>query len=448
MGGGRDDHRRFMDLRTATSLMLGVCTLFCAGTAAGFGEPRAKINVIDYTRAPELWVFTSLLDAKDRPLPPSKVEGIEVWMNGRKVASPGESLPLRSTDHGVAIAMILCGTETCQRIKKVQMKGMQALGELSRPIDRGTVWVYENNVRNISDGKWIGLADAAGALSKARVSSTAYKSKWLAATQNAVNMFGGHTKKLPANRIIVLLSDGLDSRDPTGRASEGPIRQIVDAANKWKVRIMTIGYSSDTDIGMANLKLLSRKTGGTFRRAFRLSEVPILLKETAAEVFYQHVIFAVPNVKEKRKYGFYVAMIHRNKRIVTPRKPAYEVHIKKTYFRWAYWGRIALIVGVILLVIFLIVLLVWWLKKRKKKKAEIEKAYKQAAGEEVDDDDVEDAAEDALEDAAEDALEDADDTVEAAAKKKAALCKSCGRVMLADWTECLFCARGIKGAAS
>ena len=162
----------------------------------------------------------------------------------------------------------------------------------------------------------------------------------------------------------------------------------------------------------------------------------------------------MPPVKEKRKYGFYVAMLHKNKRIVTPRKPAYEVFVKETFFRWAYWGRIALIVGVILLVILIIVIGVLWWKKRKKRKAEIDKAYKRAAGEDVDDDDdLEDELEDAVDD-----LDDVDDELEARRRRNpqqgsddgasgpSNLCATCGRVMLADWAECLFCARGIEGA--
>ncbi len=415
--------------------------------AAGFGEPRSKINVIDASKAPEMWVFTTLLDAKDRPVPPSKVEGVEVWMNGRKVSAGPIPLPLKDTDQGLAMALVLCGTKQCQKLKKVQSKGMQALGELARPVDVGTAWVYENNVRNTTEGKWAPLADATGGIAKARVSSTAYKSKWLAAVQNAVNMFGAHTKKLPANRVIVVLSDGLDGRDPTGRGSDSALRQIIEAAKRWNVRVMTIGYSTDTDIGMANLRLLARKTGGTHRRAFRPSEIPILIKEVAAELYYQHAVFAVPPVKEKRKYGFYVAMLYRSKRIVTPRKPAYEVFIQETFFRWAYWGRIALIVGVILLVIILIVIGVLWWKRRKKRKAEIDKAYRKAAGEDVDEDDLEDEIEDELEDGLEDAADDAaDDLDDADVAAKGNLCAKCGRVMLADWDECLFCARGIKGA--
>lgn len=414
------------------------------GVALGFGEPRAKINVIDVQRAPEMWVFTTLLDAKDRPVPPGKVTGIELWMNGRKVSATPVAPPLKETDQGVALALVACGTNQCQNLKKVQSKGMGALGSLARPIDVGTVWVYENNVVNLNDGKWVGLQEATGGMAKARVSATAYKSKWLAGVQGAVNMFGAHTKKLPANRLVVVLSDGLDGRDPTGRGSDAAIKQIVDAAKKWNVRVMTVGYSSDTDIGMANLRLLSRKTGGTFRRAYRPSEIPILLKEVAAEIFYQHSIFAVPPVKDKRKYGFYVAMLHKNKRVVTPRKPAYEVFVKETFFRWAYWGRIALIVGVILLVILLIVVGVLWWKKRKKRKAEIDKAYKRAAGEEVDDDDVEDELEDVVDELDDDVTDAAQDAADDAPKGK--LCSTCGRVMLADWTECLFCARGIAGS--
>ncbi len=420
----------------ALSLLLALAPGAVATRAEAFGEPRAKVNVVDATNAPEMWVYTTLLDAKDRPVPPSKVLGVEVWMNGRKVAANPQPPPIKDTDQALALALVLCGTQSCRRIKKAQTKGMGALGAVARKIDQGTVWVYENNVRNVSGGKWVPLGDATGGLAAARVSATAYKSKWLAAVHDAVRMFGAHHKKLPANRAVVVLSDGLDGRDPTGGSSEGRIKRIVDDARKWQVRVMSVGYSADTDIGLSNLQLLSRKTGGTYRRAFRPSEIPILLKEVAAELFYQHAIFTAPKVKAKRTYNFSVAMLHRGKRVVTPRKPAYEVHVKETFFRWAYWGRIALIVGAIILVIVLIALLVLFLRRRKRKKAEMEKAYKQAMGE--DDDDLDDDVEDALEDADE-ALEHADDG------PKGALCPSCGRVMLEDWAECLFCARGVGG---
>ena len=249
-------------------------------------------------------------------------------------------------------------------------------------------------------------------------------------------MFGAHTAKLPANRFIVVLSDGLDGRDPTGRGSDSVLRQLVQTAKRWSVRVMTVGYSSDTDIGMANLQILARKTGGTHRRAYRLSEIPILLKEVAAEIYYQHAMFAVPEVTRKRTYGFYVTVIHRGKRISTPRRPAYDVFVGETFFRWAHWGRIALIVAVILLVILLIVLGVLWWRRRKKRKAEIDKAYRKAAGQEVEEDDV-----------AEELEEAADELDEVDAAPKGKLCATCGRVMLKDWDACLFCEKGIKGAA-
>jgi hypothetical protein len=53
-----------------------------ARQAAALDAPRAKINAIDTSKAPELWLFSTVLDAKDRPVPPTLVEGVEVFMNG------------------------------------------------------------------------------------------------------------------------------------------------------------------------------------------------------------------------------------------------------------------------------------------------------------------------------------------------------------------------------
>lgn len=425
-------------------------TLFAHGAgAAASGEPRAKINAVDHDNAPELWLFATVLDGSDRPVPPSDLESVDVFMNGKRLPGGVKAVALKDTEHAVAVSLVLCGAAACKGpLVQTQGKGMQAVTQLARAYDKGTVWVYENNVRNLCDGKFGPLADAGGAVGKSRASPTAYRSKWLSAVADAVHLYATYDKDLPVGRVVVALSDGIDGRDPSGRASEGHIRKVVDEARRLGVRVHTVGYSADTEVGMGNLQLLSRKTGGTFRRAYKPSEVTILLKEVAAEIFYQHAIFAVADVEVRRRYGFHLSMMLGGKRLSTPQKPAFEIQVVETRFRWAHWGRIGLVVLIVLAVILLGVLAVLFVRRRRRRKKELDKAYKQAMGQEVDEEEAPAAAGGAGE-AAQDGGEaaaggaGAQDGAAAAPRRR---CGTCGRAMPADWAECLFCKAGVDAA--
>ena len=437
-------------MRAAIAVLAPAALILAPSPARGFGQPRAKVNLVDIERAPELTLFMTYLDAKDRPVPASKLEGVEVWMNSRKVADDAETLSLKTSEHRVAIALVLCGYAGC--VGKGGTAQKAAIGEVAgpgRPGDFGTVIVYENNIRNLSKGKFVPLAEAGPLAAKARLSSTAYRSKMMGALKEALALFQSNDKLLPPQRAIVMMSDGLDGQSRTATGTEAKVMQVISSARAAGVRIYTVGHATDTDVGLDNLKILSRKTGGTYRRAFKAKEIPILFKEVAAEIFGQTVIDFVPKLRKGQQARFYVAFQHKGKRILTSREVPYEVRIKEVHFRWRHWGMIALIVLGVLLLIALIAVVVIIIRRRRKKKRDIERSLAQADADEVLDEEEKAAAK------AEEAAAAKGKKGKVAKKKKSAkeaaedgpprkICPRCERVMLDDWEECLFCKAGIE----
>ncbi len=445
-------------------LLAGLISALTIGVSldASAGRYRMKINAIDVTHAPEIAIFFTFLDPKDRPIPPKKVQDADVFMDGKPVERGAEVIGLKESDHRVAVAFVACGYRgyAKKKIAKAQAKGFGELVKLARDTDIGTAFAYTNNIRNLTKGKFVPLAEAQAAVAEVEPSDTAYRAKLYDTVMQTVQMFQANDSHLPTNRIIVLMSDGADDTTASDTEAEHKIFRIVQAAKKAGVRIMTLAYSDVSDVYFSNLELLARKSGGTHRVAKRIKDVPVLFKYIAAEIWGQMVVEVVPPMKARRPHRFYVAVQYRGKRFHTSQKVPFEVKVKKLHFRWKHWGIVALIVLAIIIVLVIILIIVLKIRKKRKRKKEIEKLKAEEEAEEDEDEDDEDDEDEAppkkkgekkgkkkagagveKKKGGKGGEEEDEDDEDGAGEAR--VCPTCGRTMLPNWKECMFCKAGI-----
>ncbi|MBM4319918.1 MAG: hypothetical protein FJ125_08140, partial [Deltaproteobacteria bacterium] len=358
--------------RACSCLLVLSALLHCPpdALAAGVEGYRMKINAVDTSRAPELSIFFTLLNPKDQPIPAKKVNPMLVRVNGKEVERAAEIYSLKGSPHAVAVAMVACGYQACAGpLAKAQGKGFEELAKGFRDQDRAAAFAYLNNAQDLTKGVFVPGATAAAAVGAIQPSEDAFQAKLLDTLRLAVRIFQAYDKELPANRFIVLLSDGADSSSENEDAAGRKIFTIVKEAKKARVRIMALGYSDSGDAFLGNLEILARKSGGTYRRARNLKDIPLLFKYVVAEIWGQLVVDAVPDLKEKREFSFVLSGSYRGKQIATSQQAPFVTRIDELHFRWKYWAKVgAIVLGVLLLLLAILLVVRKILKKRKKAK--------------------------------------------------------------------------------
>jgi hypothetical protein len=214
-----------------------------------------------------------------------------------------------------------------------------------------------------------------------------------------------------------VLSSG-DLGTVRGRSQLETLRLSIDAARRRGVRIMGIGVGDD-DEGHLPLRMLARKTGGTFRRADTADVLEKVVKQIVDELRWRLVITAeAPGLQRGDEASFQVGISVAGEvepvrsRDFTARADNNMGFLARIFDRIATWWETApwwvhlLIIGGVLLVGAVIVL-AFLVKKAKKAKIN----------------------------------RDAAAAARAASLDARRPCPVCGAVLLPEWTACPFCAQ-------
>lgn len=224
----------------------------------------------------------------------------------------------------------------------------------------------------------------------------------------------------PQDRVLVIIGDGKmkQSRGDQADHRTRRLRNLVRHARRRGVRVMTVGMIREETQHLWSLRVLARKTGGTFRRMLSRLDAKKTFEQVMQELSTRYVI-EVENPRARRgdSVSFTVKAFFSTGGNETTR--AFEARIKNelTFFgelgdwisdTWESipaWLRLLIVIlGSIILVLLLLIKIV-----RKKRAFEAE---------------VEAEAEERL--------------AELESRKP---CPVCGNKMMPEWTECLFCAR-------
>ncbi|MFN3202529.1 MAG: FHA domain-containing protein [Bradymonadia bacterium] len=427
-------------LRYAAITLFAVMALSPLGASA-----RIKIDRYEPTALPgaRLWV-TMLRDQDWRSIPPEESLKFRIMRDGFQVTDDVEFMLAKEADAPRAIAVVADGRYP-ERWKSIS----KALGRVftDQPGDsRAAVCVYGKAIERLPKERWSDAVDQlpsnlAGLLDADYGGEAA--SRQFACIEKMLERFPlapgveqspedgvvpeiikERDGEFPLDRVLYVVTDGvIDEGLPRSRVDE-VLRAMVFMARRRGVRIMTITLPDEGEGEPWALRVLARKSGGTHRAATddegSLKEA---IEHAAEELDMRYVLEAeilveqappplpgdvVSFVAEARMSGGRRELSLEYSAIVENRLGWFARSLDWLNDLWEtmpWWGR-AIIWFVLGLIVFIIALV----KIIRRRRAAAAAANDQAQ--------------------AAQAFE--------ASKKP---CSVCGRTMMPDWKECLFCAQ-------
>lgn len=423
----------------ALRLCAGLCLLLWAAAAFAYGDYRVKIDRYEPASLPKVKLWVSLL-AGDEPVSLENIESLSVWIDGE----PSRGSPKMKTAVKVGEPMafgILLDARRATRLseafdsvpvllKKLPKKSQGFAGVVAQD----TVFVPED-----SDFEKKAISALPATLQAMVEAHDVGRSGVLNGVVQALERFPlmeglepepgeGKVKvhdpedPVPVDRVLVVISSG-NLGTTRGRTQLETLRLAIETARRRGVRIMGIGVGEDGE-GHLPLRVLSRKTGGTFRRAEDAKVLEQALEQLRGELQSRLVITSeVTSILRGDEASFQVGLLLAGEvepirsRDFTARVDNRMGLIARSLDRLATWWETApwwvhlLIIGGLLLTGALIVLAILLKKAKKAKEAREEKK-----------------------------------AAEAAALEARRPCPVCGAVLLPEWKACPFCAQA-HGAA-
>lgn len=396
---------------------------------------RIKIDRYEPDTLPRVRLWVTMLD-NTRPVPPDSVISWAVFANDELLKDEPEVRTAAELDRPMAVAAVLDArfSETWRLAREGMQRALADLPEGSLAFGIAT---HEGTSRMPQEGWSTQAADLPASLEQ--VPASGKGPRLYRAVKQALESFPlapglapepsdgelppppkEDDPPFPTDRVLYVVGDGEIETERGGATVSERLRELVYLARRRGVRVMTIGVTQTAEQTnhLRVLEVLARKTRGTYRRAHHSTELPEVMAEAAAELAGRIVIDAeVPDLRPGDAVTFKVrARMHGGVSETTREYTARVENVMSwwdrlmdqvadTWERWPWWARSLVILGVSL-VVALIVLIIVVRKARKARRA------RQAAAE-----------------------------ARAAALAARKPCTVCGRMMMPDWTDCLFCAQ-------
>ena len=399
--------------------------LVCVSSAGA----RIKIDRYEAAPLPSVRLWVTLLDDRDRPVPPDRVESFSVYAGGR-LLDDATFTTAAELGEPLAIALVLDA-----RFEDGWRTGHKAIEAPLATLPGGTrafAVVQHEDVERVPEAGWTDKPDGlAASVAEVRVGGEAPRLfRALTAALQAFPLREGVDREpddvlpklkkdqlpFPVDRVLLVVGDGhLETSASSGVHDR--LGLLITLARRRGVRIMGVGLAEQSDHLWA-LEVLSRKTGGTYRRARTPNDVKVYVRDIFDEVHGRYGIdvdhkglrrgdLASFLVKAQLRGGQPETSLEFTARIGNKLGLWARIvdTISDVWERWPWWAR-ALVVGGVVLIIALIALVVAVRRLKKRRKAVGAAAAAQAAA--------------------------------LAARRP---CPVCGQVMMPDWPECLFCAQ-------
>lgn len=308
----------------------GVAALAAAVLCLGHDAPaqqQARLQV-DYVDASE-WVRTSsikfyldLLDAEYRVIPNLSSQDVEIRVADKPEAIHGliEVEQFRDTTEGVAVAILMAGHnayapesveddeeegegaegDSIPQIFPNQKEGVKNfLRKLDPAQDKAAIFIYdENGVRTIDTFSGM-FPEAVAAVDKARVEEAQAGQPGVRLAPRLFNNILsvleekiGVEEDLPRRKILLIMSDGLDVYSGRPDRIEQMIKDIVQAARDYGVKVFALGATPGNPDNLRYLKEIAVKTGGAYREigAKEWVNIPDIFASVAEEIKKQYVV--------------------------------------------------------------------------------------------------------------------------------------------------------------
>ena len=443
--------------------LAGLAAALLSGSAALAQTPeyvpqtyRIKIDDVDVSNAPDIRIRATFLDKKALPVSPKKITSIDVYADNDLVSSHPTVSTLKDSDIPLDLALIVPISKRFTKRELEEMKNsLSHIISQARKNDRVAGFFDDGRAINVVP---LGKADDVTNVLK-KVEPMAQPSFLYSSLDKAIEEMSDPAKMRPARRAIILVTDAFDTY--TFRAAEVQ-KEIFEAyrlARESDIHIYVVMYRPFIRGLIPLFEGLSRKTGGTYRYADFAEQIATQIDYAWGEIYGELILDFRQSVRkgEMLKYRLEAS---REGGVSARSELSAEVTITNVKFNWRFFGIVMGIIGAVLitaLVVFLIVR-----HRRKKKELEAAALEEQIIQEKIERGEVcpkcrrsmlpgwKECMFCAREAAAEIDKQRAEKRKEAiaAAEKKGQklegrVCANCGRTMLPQWKECLFCKAGI-----
>ncbi len=405
---------------------------------------RIKIDRYDPATLPEFRLWVTILD-ETRPHKPEVIKGFTVYVNGEKLDDDADYETSAEFD-----APMLVGVVADARQKSSWDFELQALQEiLSHLPKKSEAFGFATH-----DGMARIPEDESGQFpvtDRPETLATSFQDTetggvtpyFYRAIKAALQSFpvlktlepeaddgpqpptrGEKQNPMPDDRVLIVMGNGEMEKIGEGKTPPDQLWDLVRMARRRGVRVMTIGFSEDEGQSLWTMRVLARKTGGTFRQAADEDNIFAAAQETSAELAGRFVLTAESDqIRPGDPVAFSVTAVTTLGENEESRDYETNVEHKMGFFaragdwisdKWErapFWIR-ALIVTIILVIIAIIALVITLRRIKRARNAAL-----------------------AAEAARQEAL------------NRRRPCPVCGQLMMPDWQACLFCAAPAPPAA-
>ncbi|MCA9537711.1 MAG: FHA domain-containing protein [Myxococcales bacterium] len=412
--------------------LLLAAALLVALTTPAAADLRIKIDRYDAAELPTVHLWVSLLD-DTAPLHSGRVKGFTLYADDRLVTDVDAEFAIEvGTPMAVAAVVDARQEEMWRATRDGLAAAFTGLPEGSRAL----AIIAHDDLEPLPKEDWLGPPEGMVA-SMATVTAGGTDPLLDRAVREALKRFplapgvepGREDEGMlpppakpddppfPADRVLYVIGDG-ELRVRTGESASDKLRHLVSLARRRGVRVMAIGLTDDDTEHLWTLRVLARKTGGTYRRAPSRLMMTDTIAEAADELKQRYLLTAeVPGARRGDQINFTVRARLSTGGDLTAR--AYSAQLDNELGWWGrtidgindrwekmpWWAHLLILGGAGLIAALAVLLFV--LKRIRKARA----------------------AEAAAAEARQKAL---------AARKP---CPICGNHMMPEWRECLFCAQ-------
>ena len=293
---------------TASLLAFVTASLLLAATASA----RIKVDRYVPGTLPEFELWVTLLDEPTRPLGPDDVQGFALFVDGEKLSTEVDFETSHERGEPMAIGVVLDA-----RFASTWDREVAALEELfsKRTITEDSVafaMAVHDGVQRVpeeADRFSKNPRELPASLRDVEIGGSephlheairaALRSFPLAPGLEPEPDDGPLPKRLgpqddpfPIDRVLYVLGDGAFEAPGAGKSSTDQVRELMHLAERRGVRFMGIGVSTEITETMWTLRVLSRKSGGTYRRAEDQDLIVPTAQEAAAELAHRFVLTA------------------------------------------------------------------------------------------------------------------------------------------------------------
>lgn len=453
--------------RLAARFLFSAFCLFLTIPAAladdGSGVPREfriKIDEVDISKAPDITIRTTFLDPNAHPINPEDNVFFEILSNDKKLKLRPKATSFYKTDKPLDLAFVIPITE---RFSKDELDQIKA--DFSKILSKGRK--EDRFAGFFDDGRTINKTILGAAKDvDALIQSVTPKS-------DASFLYSGIDYALevlsdPANyrrharRAIIVVTDAYDTYTYRKEDVEKTIRTFFEFATKNDIKIYVVMYKPLISSLAPLFEGLSRKTKATYRYADSIEDISVNVENTWGEIYAQTFLeFRDPTLRKNSHVIYKIAATKGNLNVES--MPYGELEIKELRFNWKLFFIVSgIILG--LLIILLIVFLIW--RAHQKKLEEIEAAKEeQIIQEKIEKGEVcpkcrrsilkewngecmfckREIVEETNKAKAEQRQKAIEEAEKKGIKLEGRVCSVCGRTLMPQWKECLFCKAGIGG---